>query len=57
MVACHTHDLRAAKNVGFRTAHVARAREWGVERPSPQPDQDFDILAGDLVDLARHLGT
>ncbi len=58
MVACHPSDLRAAQAVGMRAAYVARPLEWGPDRP-PEPfaDGEFDIVATDLLDLARQLAT
>ena len=29
MVACHSFDLNAAKNAGYKTAFVKRHKEWG----------------------------
>jgi 2-haloacid dehalogenase len=57
MVAAHKGDLRAAAGVGFRTAFVARPREFGPGRqPDVSPDPAFDIHATDFNDLARQLG-
>lgn len=57
MVAAHNIDLRAAREVGFRTAYVHRPEEWGPEpHPDPTPDADFDVIADDLEDLAGKLG-
>lgn len=50
MVAAHPWDLRAAARLGLRTAHIARPGE-GV----PEPDDDFDVSARDLADLAAIL--
>ena len=60
MVAAHPSDLRGAQTAGLRTAFVARAHEHG---PNPsgkppadaRPDDNFDIVATDFVDLARQL--
>lgn len=59
MVAAHPGDLAAAAKVGFRTAYVARPREFGPDRPgsTPAPGQKFDVSAVDFLDLARQLGT
>jgi 2-haloacid dehalogenase len=57
MVACHGHDLEAARRVGMRTAFVARPLEWGpgdgVDR---EPGASFDVEAADFEDLASRLG-
>jgi 2-haloacid dehalogenase len=57
MVAAHQYDLRAAAALGFRTGFVMRPLEYG---PNVQVDLDagdgFDVVANDMVDLARRLG-
>ena len=61
MVAAHPSDMRGAQRAGLRTAYVARPLERG---PNPQgapppdalPDDRFDLVAADFVDLARRLG-
>ena len=56
MVAAHLGDLRAAKQVGLRTAFVARPHEFGSNgKPDLQPDASVDISAKDFNDLARQL--
>jgi 2-haloacid dehalogenase len=50
MVAAHPWDLRAAAAHGMRTAYVTRSGE-GV----PAPEDQFDVQASDLADLARLL--
>lgn len=58
MVAAHTDDLNAAKELGFGTAYVSRPLEFG---PNGTRDEDedmpFDIIALDFIELARKLGT
>jgi len=57
MVAAHLGDLRAAKQVGLRTAFVVRAKEYGPEgKPDLKADGIADISATDFNDLARQLG-
>jgi 2-haloacid dehalogenase len=57
MVAAHLGDLRAAKQVGLRTAFVARPHEFGpAGKPDLNADGVVDISAGDFNDLARQLG-
>lgn len=57
MVAAHPGDLRAAARVSFRTAYVARPREFGPDRaPEPADPAAFDVAATDFLDLATRLG-
>ena len=57
MVAAHLGDLRAAKNVGLKTAFVARPLEYGPNgKPDLTPDASVDVSAKDFNDLARQLG-
>ena len=57
MVAAHSGDLRAARDVGLRTAFVARPLEYG---PGGKPDLKaaipVDISASDFNDLASQMG-
>jgi len=56
MVAAHQGDLRAAQHLGFRTAFVMRPLEHGPRAvPDLTADPSFDVVATDLVDLARQL--
>ena len=57
MVAAHSGDLRAAKEVGLRTAFVARPLEYGPNgKPDLKADSPVDISATDFNDLASRLG-
>ncbi len=57
MVAAHLGDLRAAKQVGLRTALVVRPKEYGPNgKPDLKPDQSVDVTATDFSDLAAQLG-
>jgi 2-haloacid dehalogenase len=57
MVACHGHDLEAARGVGMRTAFVARPLEWGPDGGiDREPGARFDVEATDFEDLADRLG-
>ena len=57
MVAAHTDDLEAAKELGFGTAYVSRPLEFGdVEVTEENENMSFDIIAQDFNDLARKLG-
>ncbi|MBD2763533.1 haloacid dehalogenase type II [Kocuria sp. cx-116] len=56
MVAAHQYDLRAAQHLGFRTAFVMRPLEHGPHAvPDLTADDSFDVVATDIVDLARQL--
>ena len=57
MVAAHLGDLRAAKQVGLRTAFVPRPLEYGpAGKADLQPDSSVDVTAKDFNDLAGQLG-
>ncbi|HEY5619942.1 MAG TPA: haloacid dehalogenase type II [Vicinamibacterales bacterium] len=57
MVAAHVGDLRAAKQVGLRTAFVVRPLEYGPSRtPDLTPDSSVDVAAADFNELADRLG-
>jgi 2-haloacid dehalogenase len=61
MVAAHPSDLRGAARAGLRTALVHRPLEHGpnptgAPPPDALPDDRFDVVASDFVDLARRLG-
>jgi 2-haloacid dehalogenase len=57
LVACHPDDLRAARAVGCRTGYVARPLEMGARQPPVRvEDGEFDVVAGDFVELAERLG-
>ncbi|MGE2816192.1 haloacid dehalogenase type II [Mycobacterium heidelbergense] len=57
MVASHKYDIRAAARLGFRTAFVARPREFGPDGSADVAYSDeFDVNASDFVDLAAQLG-
>jgi 2-haloacid dehalogenase len=56
MVAAHADDLRAAAAEGLRTAYVHRPLEWGRTAAAVEvPDDPFDVVAGDFVELASRL--
>ncbi len=56
MVAAHQDDLRAAHEVGLRTAFIPRPLEYGPDAAyDSTPDPSFDLVAADLIDLARQL--
>ncbi|MFZ1752766.1 MAG: haloacid dehalogenase type II, partial [Caldilineaceae bacterium] len=55
MVAAHEGDLRAAAAVGMPTAYVHRPHEYGPRNAKPWPEETFDVMAADFIDLAEHL--
>ena len=58
MVAAHNGDLVAAAGCGLQTAFVPRPTEHGPGQTTDlRPDQPVDLVATDLLDLARQLGT
>jgi 2-haloacid dehalogenase len=57
LVACHPDDLAAARATGCRTAYVARPFEHGPDSPPAHVELgEFDVIAGDFVELADRLG-
>lgn len=57
MVAAHNGDLVAAAGCGLQTAFIPRATEHGPRQTTDlRPEQPVDLVAADLVDLARQLG-
>ncbi|SHI61955.1 2-haloacid dehalogenase [Roseomonas rosea] len=57
LVAAHNGDLAAARRCGLRTAFVPRPTEHGPEqRTDLSPDQEWDLVATDFVELAARLG-
>ena len=56
MVAAHNGDLLAAQAVGFHTAFVLRALEYGpTQATNLEADPSVDVTATDLGDLADKL--
>jgi 2-haloacid dehalogenase len=57
MVASHKYDIRAAAELGFRTAFIARPHEYGdIALADTGFSDEFDINATDFLDLANQLG-
>ncbi|BBZ31068.1 haloacid dehalogenase [Mycolicibacterium madagascariense] len=57
LVAAHPSDLRAARDAGLMTGYVARPLERGPGHPPPRvEDGEFDVVAGDFLELADKLG-
>ena len=57
LVAAHNSDLAAARALGLRTAFVARPTEYGPAQSADlHAEQDWDIVAASLEEVADHLG-
>jgi 2-haloacid dehalogenase len=57
LVAAHNSDLAAARACGLRTGFVPRPSEHGTGQTTDlHPDQDWDVVATDLEQLAAKLG-
>ena len=56
MVAAHPDDLHAAAENGLKTVYVPRPLEWGPAGEAEPPDPAFDMVVGDVVELAGELG-
>src|ERR671910_133614 len=57
MVAAHNSDLVTAAGCGLQTAFVPRPMEYGPDQTSDlAPEQEFDVVATDFIDLANTLG-
>ena len=57
LVAAHPSDLRAARDAGLMTGYVARPLERGPgHQPPRMEDGEFDVVAGDFLELADKLG-
>jgi len=56
LCAAHNDDLRAAKEVGLKTAFWARPTEYGADQAKDlEATQAWDVVATDIRDLARQL--
>jgi 2-haloacid dehalogenase len=57
MAAAHNRDLANARKLGLMTAFFPRPLERGpYQRDDFEPDQEWDIVAKDIEDLATQLG-
>ena len=57
MAAAHNGDLAAARRCGLLTAFFPRPNEYGPRQQHDfQADQDWDIVATDIQDMAAKLG-
>jgi len=57
MAAAHNGDLAAARRCGLMTAFFPRPAEYGPhQKRDYEADQDWDIVATDIQDMATKLG-
>ena len=57
MVAAHNHDLAAARELGLKTAFVARPTEYGpLQEYDFEPTGEWDIVAKDFGGIADRMG-
>jgi len=58
MVAAHNNDLKAAQDLGLKTAFVPRPTEYGpLQKKDFKADGNWDVVATDFNDLAARLGS
>ena len=56
MVAAHNYNLKAAQDVGFRTAYIRRPTEQGPDQGIDlEANGDWDVCAESLTNLATQL--
>jgi 2-haloacid dehalogenase len=57
MVAAHNNDLKAAQQLGLKTAFVARPTEYGpLQKLDFEATGDWDVLAKDFGGIAERMG-
>lgn len=57
MCAAHNYDLAAARKCGLSTAFIPRPTEYGPDQSVDlTAEQDWDVIATDMNDLASKLG-
>ena len=57
MIAAHNNDLVAAGGCGLGTAFVRRPMEYGPTQDfDMEPENDYDYVTDDFLDLASQLG-
>ena len=57
MVASHNYDLRAARSHGMKTGFFARPVQYGPDQKIDlEAEEDWDVIADDVEDLAEKLG-
>lgn len=56
LASAHNGDLAHARRHGLMTAFFPRPTEYGARQTSDlRPEQDWDVIAGDIIDLAARL--
>jgi len=55
LAAAHNDDLTAARALGLQTAFIVRPMEYGAADERAVPDQDWEIVANSVEDLAAQL--
>ena len=57
LVAAHNYDLKAAQQLGLKTAFVARPTEYGPGQTKDlKAEGSWDLVAEDLIELAELMG-
>jgi 2-haloacid dehalogenase len=57
MCAAHNHDLKAAQQLGLKTAFVARPTEYGpLQKYDFEAKGDWDVIGKDFGEVADKLG-
>jgi len=57
LVAAHNYDLAAARALGMRTGFFARPMEFGPSQTQDlRAEQEWDVIADDMIDLAKKMG-
>jgi len=55
LAASHNEDLAAARALGLQTAFISRPMEFGAPDERARPDQDWEIAASSVEELAEKL--
>jgi 2-haloacid dehalogenase len=55
LAAAHNKDLAAARDLGLQTAFISRPMEYGAPDDRARPDQNWEIVADSVEDLAAKL--
>ena len=57
LTSTHNNDLKAASELGYKTAYIRREKEWDeIESPDAIPDKCCTYVAESFEDLATQLG-
>ncbi|MDR3522066.1 MAG: haloacid dehalogenase type II [Acidocella sp.] len=55
LVAAHNEDLAAARALGLQTGFIKRPMEFGSPDERARPNQDWEVVADSVLDLAGKL--